>query len=60
MSTCFLCGHKTEPADTMIQDVENAMDHIRVMHPDQYEESERWPDGGLVLEDETVSPEDFQ
>lgn len=40
--------------------VESIIDHIRVMHPDQYEEPERWPDGSLVIYDDTLTPDDFQ
>lgn len=39
--------------------IESAVDHIRVMHPDQYEPPERWPDGGLVIHDDDPSPADF-
>ena len=39
--------------------MESAIDHLRVMHPDKFEEPERWPDGGLVIHDDTLTPEDF-
>jgi hypothetical protein len=33
--------------------------HLRQYHPDQYEEPWRWPDGGLVIEDDYPDMEDF-
>lgn len=43
MANCNLCPET--PRDHGI------LDHIRVMHPDQWEEPEKWPDGGLVFID---------
>lgn len=38
-----------------------ALDHVRVMHPDQYGDGpERWPDGHVVVHDDTLTPEDFR
>jgi hypothetical protein len=40
--------------------LESFVDHMRVNHPDQYEEPDRWPDGQLVVIDDTLEPEDFR
>lgn len=49
---CFLC-HDAVPG-------EEALDHFRVMHPDEFETLCRWPDGTPVVEDATLEPEDFR
>lgn len=34
--------------------------HLRVMHPAEYGNGpERWPDGGLVVYDTTLTPREF-
>lgn len=53
---CLLCNEEW-PDDQ--GGIESGVDHIRVNHPDQYEAPERWPDGGLVIYDDTLAPEDF-
>lgn len=40
---CGLCPEE-------LQGLEATVDHLRLMHPDQYEEPTRWPDGGIVFE----------
>ena len=36
------------------------LDHFRIVHPEIYGDGpERWPDGGLVIEDDTLTPDDF-
>lgn len=43
-----------------VMPVAEAIDHLRVMHPDQYGDGpERWPDGQPVLYDTTLEPRDF-
>lgn len=56
---CNRCGHTEPKTDNMLSDVEVMIDHLRVMHPDDFQEPERWPDGGLVLtvEEESLTPE---
>jgi len=49
---CDLCA-TFQPADTLL-------DHIRLMHPDDYEELAVWPDGSPVIIDNTLEPEDFE
>jgi hypothetical protein len=35
--------------------------HLRVMHPDVYGDGpELWPDGQVVILDDSLTPEDFQ
>jgi hypothetical protein len=52
MGACHLCPEM--PPDTEL------LDHLRVMHPDAYGDGPlRWPDGGVVVVDETVEPSDF-
>lgn len=58
---CALCGHEDKTAPDLAADAELIVDHIRVMHPDRYDGGlERWPDGGIVLEDDGIEPGDFQ
>jgi hypothetical protein len=57
---CELCGHEDKTAADILDDVRLMDDHLRVMHPDEYGDGpERWPDGSVVLHDETLEPEDF-
>ena len=58
---CHLCGHDEKPADeNMGADLRLMVDHLRVMHPEEYGDGpERWPDGGIVLHDDTLEPSDF-
>ena len=38
----------------------DVVDHLRVHHPEAYGDGpERWPDGTLVVEDDTLEPRDF-
>lgn len=53
---CFICNEEWPDAEGGL---ESAGDHIRVNHPDQYEPPERWPDGQIVVHDDTLTPEDF-
>lgn len=53
---CNLCGDEWPDVEG---GMESGIDHLRVMHPDQFEEPERWPDGGLVIHDDTIEPADF-
>ena len=47
---CLLCA----------ADVEDVLDHLRLIHPDAYGDGPlTWPDGSLVVVDETLTPEDF-
>jgi hypothetical protein len=59
--TCELCGHHELPeSGDMAGDLQLMDDHLRVMHPDVYGDGpERWPDGGIVVHDATIEPEDF-
>lgn len=51
MATCHFCSD--EVADVML------LHHFRVIHPEQTEAFERWPDGQFVVVDETLEPADF-
>jgi len=54
VGTCHVCR---PPAYV---DDEEAMDHLRLMHPDEWGDGpQRWPDGQVVVHDETLEPEDF-
>lgn len=54
---CNLCKDEWPDAEGGL---ESFFDHLRVMHPDaDYGEPERWPDGSLVVIDETLEPGDF-
>lgn len=58
---CELCGHEEKPeSGQMLDDVRLIDDHLQRMHPQEYGDGpERWPDGEVVLEDETIDPSDF-
>lgn len=52
MATCELCGEQPDDAELL--------DHLRVMHPTEYGDGpERWPDGSLVVYDDTLMPGEF-
>lgn len=56
MATCHLCP----PDDDQI-DAEDALDHIRVMHPEVWEDGPaRWPDGSLVVVDCAPEPREVR
>jgi hypothetical protein len=58
--TCQLCGERlADTGEDMAADMLEAMEHLRLFHPDQYEEPETWPDGSLVVEDQSLEPDDF-
>lgn len=54
MGTCNLCDE--HPDD------EEMLEHLRVMHPNEYGDGpDRWPDGGLVIIDTTAeTPADLE
>jgi hypothetical protein len=52
-ATCLLC----QPPEIIGAGI---LDHLRLFHPDQYGDGpECWPDGGFVVEDVTLTPDDF-
>lgn len=53
--SCLVCREQIIPGT-----LHDILDHIRVMHPDEYGDGPpRWPDGGLVIEiDDSVPAED--
>lgn len=54
MGTCWVC----QPAAWV--DDEEILDHLRLMHPDMWEDGpQRWLDGALVVYDATLEPDDF-
>lgn len=54
---CNLCDAEEPDDDTGIPKM---LDHLRVMHPEQYGDGpERWPDGSIVVYDTTLEPGDF-
>lgn len=48
---CHLCREELESGD-----LEEVVDHVRTMHPERFEEPERWPDGGLVIHESDPDP----
>ena len=57
---CEVCGYQDKSPTTMVEDVELMVEHLRVFHPEEYGDGpERWPDGAVVLHDETLTPEEF-
>lgn len=56
MATCHVCP----PGDNRVPDDE-MVDHLRVVHPEVYGDGpERWPDGSVVVYDQTLQPADFE
>lgn len=53
---CLICNDEWPDEEGGLESI---VDHLRVVHPDQYEPPERWPDGGIVVTDDTLAPEDF-
>lgn len=53
---CLVCREEWPDEDGGLESV---VDHMRVMHPDDFEPPERWPDGALVIHDTTIEPGDF-
>jgi hypothetical protein len=54
--TCHLC-----PEGDNVVDDHAVLDHLRVVHPDQYGDGPtRWPDGQHVIVDATLDSGDFQ
>lgn len=55
--TCLLCQPHAAMAAPAI------LDHLRLMHPDAYGDGFvhwlHWPDGVMVVIDETLQPSDF-
>jgi hypothetical protein len=46
--TCCRCGDQADGIDGILN-------HVRLIHPDAYGDGpERWPDGGLVIYDDTT------
>lgn len=53
---CLICSDEWPDAEGGL---ESFVDHMRVLHTDRYEEPERWPDGALVIHDDSPEPGDF-
>ncbi len=53
-AVCTICSTELD-----IDSLEGVIDHLREEHSESYVEPERWPDGALVVYDETLEPEDF-
>lgn len=57
---CVFCGPIEGSPQDLNEAIEMMVEHIRVLHPEHYGDGpERWPDGGLVVEDESLDPSDF-
>jgi hypothetical protein len=52
MGHCALC-------ETDVPTLE-LISHISMYHPDFYEPFETWPDGGVVILDDSLLPKDFE
>jgi hypothetical protein len=52
MALCNLCN------ETVAN--ERLLDHVRLFHPDQYEDVDTWPDGAVLVVDVDLDPEDFE
>jgi len=53
---CHLC-HEDFPEGTTLNEL---VDHLRVIHPDQFGEGPAtWPDGDVVIYDDSLEPKDF-
>lgn len=50
--TCDLCGEQAPDTEVL--------EHLRLMHPEQYGDGPAlWPDGSVVIVDTTLEPGDF-
>jgi hypothetical protein len=55
MATCHVC-----PPDAEKVADEEMVNHLRLLHPELYGDGpERWPDGSVVVYDQTLEPGDF-
>jgi hypothetical protein len=53
---CHLC-HEDFPERTTLLEL---TEHLRVIHPDAFGDGPKtWPDGSLVILDDTLEPKDF-
>lgn len=52
MGECRICRPPEPVPDRAL------LDHLRVLHPDQWAELAAWPDGSLVLEEPDADPGD--
>lgn len=53
---CNVCQEEFEDGD-----IDVLLDHLRVMHPEQYGDGPlRWPDGQLVVMKDNITTEDFE
>jgi hypothetical protein len=53
MGNCNLCREHVED--------DHLLAHLRVLHPNEYGDGpERWPDGNIVVHDQTLEPEEFR
>jgi hypothetical protein len=60
MAVCNVCDEPIPEPDATAG-LQNALEHLRLFHPDLYGDGpERWPDGDVVLHQEDVSVEDFE
>jgi hypothetical protein len=60
---CGLCDATVEhdaPEDSVYEGIAAAAGHFRLIHPEAYEELQRWPDGSPVVVDESIDPDDFK
>jgi hypothetical protein len=56
--TCDLCNGAMIDLSSDGWD-EAVVNHVRLLHPGELADPERWPDGRLVVEDHTLTPDDF-
>jgi hypothetical protein len=55
MGLCFLHSEPNTVPDRWM------LEHLRRFHPEVYGTGpDRWPDGGLVVYDQTIQPQDLQ
>jgi hypothetical protein len=51
---CLLCKRRPEIPDEQI------LEHLRLVHPETWEEIETWPDNAPVIIDRTLHPDNFK
>lgn len=53
---CHQC-HEDFPEGTTLNEL---VEHLRLYHPDDFGDGPAtWPDGGVVMHDDTLEPKDF-
>jgi len=59
---CTICNEDVEheaPNDDVYEGIAASTEHFRVFHPEVFATIQTWPDGEVVVVDDTLTPVDF-